>query len=274
MPKIAIAIVISLLAGFAAAALMLNEADPIAAEVSGFDSSAQIDDRLKALEDAVSAERQARQLLEEELFILYEHLESLEGVQPGNNSPQVAVELSEAMVEARAREYRARSRGYSGNDTDQRRAALLAAGFSPSRADWVIQRESELRMEAMQSRYEAMRSGEPTSMGYDFTNPDSALRNEIGDAQYETYLQANGRSTAVGVGAVFDSSPAQTAGLLPGDEITHYDGARVFNTFDLTRQTMEGDAGQSVVVNITRDGIPMQVVIPRGPLGINSSRRR
>ena len=129
-------------------------------------------------------------------------------------------------------------------------------------------------MEAMQSRYEAMRSGEPTNMGYDFANPESALRSEIGDAQYETYLQANGRSTAVGVGTVFESSPAQTAGRLAGDEITHYDVARIFNTFDLTRQTMEGDAGESVVVNITRDGIPMQVVIPRGPLGINTNRRR
>ena len=274
MPKIAIAIVISLFAGFAAAALMLKEADPIAAEVSGFDSGAAIDDRLKTLEDAVSAERQARQLLEEELFILYEQLESLEGMQPGNNSPQVVAEVTDAMAEARVREVRARSRGYNGSDTDQRRAALLAAGFSPSRADWIIQRESELRMEAMQSRYEAMRSGEPTNMGYDFANPESALRSEIGDAQYETYLQANGRSTAVGVGTVFDSSPAQTAGLLAGDEITHYDGARIFNTFDLTRQTMEGDAGQSVVVDITRDGIPMQVVIPRGPLGINTNRRR
>lgn len=272
MPKIAIAIVISLLAGFAAAALMLNEADPIAVEVPGFDSGAAIDDRLKALEDAVSAERQARQLLEEELFILYEQLESLEGAQPANIPGQITAESNAAVVE-RA-EIRARRRGDRGNDTDQRRTALLAAGFSPSRADWIIQRESELRMEAMQSRYEAMRSGEPMNMGYEFANPDSALRNEIGDAQYETYLQASGRSTAVGVGTVFDSSPAQTAGLLAGDEITHYDGARIFNTFDLTRQTMEGDAGESVVVNITRDGIPMQVVIPRGPLGINSSRRR
>ena len=272
MPKIIIAIAVSLLAGFAAAALMMKEADPIAAEVAGFDSSATIDDRLKSLEDAVNAERQARQLLEEELFILYEQLESLEGAQPANSPGQVTAESNAAAVELA--EFRARRRDVRGDETDQRRAALLAAGFSPSRADWIIQRESELRMEAMQSRYDAMRSGESTNMGYDFASPDFALREEIGDAQYETYLQANGRSTAVGVGAVFESSPAQISGLQPGDEITHYDGARVFNTFDLTRQTMEGDAGENVVVNITREGMPMQVVIPRGPLGINTSRRR
>jgi S1-C subfamily serine protease len=64
------------------------------------------------------------------------------------------------------------------------------------------------------------------------------------------------------------------AGLLPGDEITHYDGTRIFSTFDLTRQAMQGDEGENVVVNITRDGIPMQLVIPRGPLGINTGRQR
>jgi hypothetical protein len=277
MPKVAIAIAVSLLAGFAVAALMISPPDdsPVAApEVTEFDSSADINDRLVALEDAMSAERKARQLLEEELFILYEELESIEGARAANNAPQVVAEIDEAMADARAREIRARSRGDLASDTDRRRAALIEAGFSAVRADWIIQRESALRMEAMQSRYEAMRSGESSNMVYDFFNPDFTLREEIGDAQYETYLQANGRSTAVGVGTVFDSSPAQTAGLLPGDEITHYDGARVFNTFDLTRQTMEGDAGENVVVNITREGMPMQVVIPRGPLGINTSRRR
>jgi hypothetical protein len=37
---------------------------------------------------------------------------------------------------------------------------------------------------------------------------------------------------------------------------------------------MEGEPGENVVVNITRDGIPMQIVLPRGPLGINIGRRR
>ena len=278
MPKVAIAIAVSLLAGFAVAALMISPPDdsPVAApEVTEFDSSADNNDRLVALEDAVSAERKARQLLEEELFILYEELESLEGARAANNAPQVVAEIDEAMADARTREIRARSQGGLASDTDRRRAALIEAGFSAVRADWIIQRESALRMEAMQTRYEAMRAGDSPSMGYyDFATPEIGLREEMGVAQFETYLQAQGRSTAVGVGAVYESSPAQSAGLQPGDEITHYDGARVFNTFDLTRQTMEGGAGENVVVNITREGMPMQVVIPRGPLGINTSRRR
>jgi len=275
MQKIAIAIVVSLLAGFAVAAMVFNSPEieqAVAPEATDFDSRADINHRLVALENAVSTERQARQMLEEEVFSLYEELELLERPAAGAGAVEAAAVMIEGSIDQR--QMREMLRANRRDDSEQRRDALISAGFSESRADWIIQRESELRMEAMQSRYKAMRSGEPMNMGYDFASPDFALREEIGDAQYETYLQAHGRSTAVGVGAVFQSSPAHTAGLQTGDEITHYDGARVFNTFDLTRQTMVGDAGENVVVNITREGAPMQVLIPRGPLGINTSRRR
>lgn len=279
MPKVAIAIAVSLLAGFAVAALMISPPDESPAagpdaglEATDFDSSADINGRLVALENAVSAERQARQMLEEEIFSLYDELESLERATPEAAAAEAGIAIVEGAISQR--EIRELARANRGDESQQRRDALINAGFSASRADWIVQRESELRMEAMQTRYAAMRAGESPNRGYDFATPEIALREEMGDAQFETYLQAQGRSTAVGVGAVYDSSPAQTAGLQPGDEITHYDGARIFNTFDLTRQTMEGDAGENVVVNITREGIPMQVVIQRGPLGINTSRRR
>lgn len=275
MPKIIIAIAVSLLAGFAVAALMISPPDispARAPEATDFDSNADINDRLVALENAVSAERQARQLLEEEIFSLYDELESLERVAPEVAAAPAGIAIVEGSINPR--EIRELSGADRRDESQRRRDALINAGFSASRADWIVQRESELRMEAMQSRYEAMRLGDSPNLGYNFATPETGLREEMGDAQFETYLQAQGRSTAVGVGAVYESSPAQTAGLRPGDEITHYDGARVFNTFDLTRQTMEGNAGENVVVNITRDGMPMQVVIPRGPLGINTSRRR
>jgi len=43
---------------------------------------------------------------------------------------------------------------------------------------------------------------------------------------------------------------------------------------DLTRQTMAGTAGHNIVVDIMRDGNPMQIVMPRGPVGITGGRRR
>jgi len=269
MPKLTIAIVASLAAGFAVAALVLNPSQPVDVAVPGFDSSDDIDTRVSALESAINTERQARQLLEDEILFLYEELESLDSARSTGS-----VQLAAAVPAEESIELREVARGNRSNGPEQRRAALTEAGFSAAEADWIIRRESELRMEALRARYDSMRSGEPMDPMTRFANTGSMLREELGDVQYERYLQAGQRRTAVGVGTVYDSSPAQTAGLRPGDEITHYDGTRVFSTFDLTQQAMQGDAGENVVVNITRDGVPMQLVIPRGPLGISSGRRR
>jgi len=68
------------------------------------------------------------------------------------------------------------------------------------------------------------------------------------------------------------SSPAADAGLQPGDQIVRYGGERVFNSRDLIERSMEGNG--MVVVELVRDGTSMEVVIPRGPLGIEIGRRR
>jgi S1-C subfamily serine protease len=128
-------------------------------------------------------------------------------------------------------------------------------------------------MEALQARYEAERTGDATSFFQSHTAASDALRNELGDADYERYLAANGRPTSIAVSTVLDSSPAQRAGLRPGDEIVSYDGKRIFSMSDLSRQTMQGQAGEQVVVDILRDGVSMQVVVPRGPIGISGGRR-
>ncbi|MDH3339232.1 MAG: PDZ domain-containing protein, partial [Gammaproteobacteria bacterium] len=81
-------------------------------------------------------------------------------------------------------------------------------------------------------------------------------------------------STSVMVGSVIESSPGQRAGLQAGDLIIRYDGTRVFSTWELNQQTMQGEPGQSVVVDIVRDGMTMQVVLPRGPIGVSTGRLR
>jgi S1-C subfamily serine protease len=105
------------------------------------------------------------------------------------------------------------------------------------------------------------------------TAASDALRNELGDADYERYLDASSRPTSVAVSGVLDSSPAQRAGLQPGDQIVRYDGKRIFSMSDLTRRTLEGQPGEQVVVDILRDGVSMQVAVPRGPIGISGGRR-
>ena len=64
------------------------------------------------------------------------------------------------------------------------------------------------------------------------------------------------------------SSPAEQAGLKPGDQVVSYDGQRVFDMRDLNALTLKGNAGEPVVVDVQRDGQSVQLVLPRGPVGI------
>ena len=123
-------------------------------------------------------------------------------------------------------------------------------------------------MQAMQAQYDAQRGGRPVAA----PAGQQTLRAELGDADYERYLQADGRPTTIPVRDVLASSPAERAGLQPGDEIVAYGGKRVFDMGELNELTLEGTPGESVVVEVRRDGQSVQLVMPRGPIG--SHRRR
>jgi hypothetical protein len=263
-----------LLGGFAAATWWQSDArngEPATARAvqgGGFDASQPVAARVADLERAVSDERLARQLLQEEVFYLTSELERLLEPPPERT---VDTELPEA--DGESREDR-RAAWRQRNSPEGRTERLIAAGFLPSQADWILQREQELQMQALQARFDAERNGDPMDWTESRTMAGDALRAELGDADYERYLEANERDTSISISSVIESSPAQSAGLRPGDEIIRYDGQRVFGMTDLNRQTMEGTAGESVAVDVMRDGILMQVVLPRGPVGITGGRRR
>lgn len=267
-----IATAIVLVVGFAAASwiglrepaltvIQSTEPNPVT-----FDTSAPVEERIRALEQAVSEEREVRQLLQEEIFYLTAELDRLHAVeqQPEVGSEEVSAE--ELQERQRYAMYRAAG--------ETRVKGLIDAGFEPTVAQWIVQRESELEMDALRARYEAQRSDDPSAWFRSRYDASNALREELGDAQYERYLAATGRSTSVLISNVIESSPGRTAGLLPGDEIVSYDGKRVFSMDDIVQQTMQGEPGQNVTVDLRRDGVLMQVVLPRGPIGISGGRRR
>ena len=260
--------------GIAAAAIVLRAGqpaplaavEPVAAKSSAAAGTAE---RLAALEAAVAEERRARQLLEDELLVLFAEMDRLrDGEGDLSTDTPTVVELEEeSRFLASAR--RGRSQASAGSRTE----ALMDAGFSPERAAWIRQREDELRVEAMQARFEAQRSGDMQAMFGAGADSSNQLRAELGDAEYEQYLEAYDRPTAVTIGNVLESSPGAQAGLQRGDEIIRYDGQRVFNYTDINEQQLQGTAGENVVVDIRRDGMPMQIVLPRGPIGIEAGRR-
>ena len=270
-----IASIASFAAAFAAASWMYggnraNDVPPATTrEASTFDPGLPLEGRIAALEQAVRDEQLARQLLEEEVLYLtseLEHLASGSSDVTQDDAREEQARVTELYSSRRAEWLRR-------NSTEGRIERLVDAGFLPSQASAIARRESELQMEAIQARYDAERSGNPMDFWRSRDSMYDTLRAELGDADYERYLVANDREISVAVSSVIDSSPAQSAGLLPGDEIVRYDGERVFSMSDLMREAMNGAAGENVVVDITRDGTAMQIVMPRGPVGISGGRR-
>ena len=275
MLKTLLLVVAGLVAGLAIAFWLQPGFDPVGAEAaSGAAAAARSDAndatfseaRLAALEDKFASEVDQRVELEARVAELSARLEALgqsparvpRGDQSASNAPDPAIV-----------EQRARRRELAATPESRERLVierLTAAGFAPDRAEWINRRTEELRMKALQEQYDARREGRaPTG---DFG--DNTLRTELGEADYERYRTAMGQPTSAGVGDVLASSPAERAGLLPGDEIVAYGGKRVFDVGELNALTLEGTSGESVVIDVRRDGQNMQLVIPRGPLGITA----
>ena len=101
----------------------------------------------------------------------------------------------------------------------------------------------------------------------------AALRSELGDAEYERYLTGTGRPTEVQVMDVLASSPAEKAGLQPGDQIVSYAGTRVYDMRELEGLTRQGTPGESVTVEVKRNGQSVQVQVQRGVLGVEGGGR-
>jgi len=146
---------------------------------------------------------------------------------------------------------------------------LIDGGFTPARAEWIKQRSDALALGQMQARYEAERTGQPMPPGDPIFGTDVKLHAELGDAEFEQYLTALGRPTTVNVFGVMAGSPAEQAGIQAGDQLVSYAGSRVFDITEVNPLTMAGTPGESVVVEVQRDGQTLPLLVPRGPLGIS-----
>ncbi len=166
------------------------------------------------------------------------------------------------------------------SDAENARAAtnraqrLIRGGFSEQEANWVIEQESQLQLELLQEQHQARKRQAELAKenGTQVPNRFDRFRDRLGEDSYEQYLEANGFPTQVNIGRVIAGSPGQNAGLLPDDRITHYDGRRVFNVRELNALTIDGEQGESVLLEVQRNGQPVQITIQRGPIGIVAGR--
>ena len=269
--------IIFLVVGLAVGAWAMRAAAPSgtpgdsASPARAFDTAAPLEERIAALERAVSGERDARLVLEEQLRSLYEELERFDSPEMTELLHTLA-ENSQAREQARTQQAGRRDRGARMRDRSEMRIGqLVAGGFTEDRARQILAFEDETRMAALQAEYEAQRNGEAFDRWEWASDYQAKLRERLGDADYEKYLTAQGGQASVTVREVIGTSPANRAGLRPGDQILSYDGKRVFGMSDLRSMAFSGDPGEDVIVDIERNGQRMQLVVPRGPLGITGS---
>jgi hypothetical protein len=152
-------------------------------------------------------------------------------------------------------------------------AGLIDAGVSPDTAGEIVRRQGEREMRRLELRDRAAREGYlGTERFFDELrelNTDTpSLRQEIGESGYDRYLFSAGQDNRVSVTSVIAGSPAEQAGIRPGDVILSYDGSRIFDFSELQGATRGGERDAPVSVQIRRGTERIAVSIPRGPMGV------
>ena len=273
---VVVAAAVSLLAGFALGAWMGSDAESESAALpqaggAALPESATAEDRLLRLEQIIDEEREARLALEDTLAILFDEIDRLDGAGVREAAQR------QAEIE-RDRETRASRRRESENGADwmrnfqeRRVGRMVEGGFTEDEARRILQKESEAAYKAMQASWEAQRDGDSGAFIRGDNSPQRILRSEIGDDAYARYLEAQGQPTSIRVTQVMTGSPGSSAGLQAGDQLVSYNGERVFDIADLRNGTLQGDPGEDVVIEVDRDGMRIQLTVPRGPIGITGT---
>ncbi|MDH3419948.1 MAG: PDZ domain-containing protein [Gammaproteobacteria bacterium] len=282
MLKASLFIVLGVVVGAGLATLLDREPMPEFSEgttslVADSEPDNELTQRLAALESALAEEAERRASLEAQFVLVTERLDEL--VSTARAEALNVAQLGEDVVVNPVFEGVRVPRGTrfaemrEQRSPENRQNRLIEAGFSPEQAQSLIDREAQMRMDLMNASYEARRQGESFNPIDMQREAQVQLQTELGADAYERYLEATGQPTSVNVFEVIDNSAGQTAGLQTGDEIVGYNGERVFSLRDLQALTIAGEPGETVAVDILRDGQPMQIYMPRGPLGITGGGR-
>lgn len=156
---------------------------------------------------------------------------------------------------------------------------LIDSGFTRAEIETVERLVAEAAMEQIALDDRARREGWLNTPQYfeeanALADTGDVVRDYLGDDGFDRYLYSVGTPNRVAVGSVIETSPAEQAGLRPGDVILSYGGQRVFQTGELIEMRSAGNSGEPVSLVIVRDGQRMQLTIPRGPMGVNTRPTR
>ena len=220
----AAALAITLVAGLVVAAWLAMDSPPDGPadspqSLAGDASVAALEERLLSLEQLLADERGARLDLEERLRELSDAAERDAATIARGEGDSRESQATSTTSPRRSRDFGSMMRNFEA----RRLSRLLDGGFSEEEARRILQKESEAEYQAMQTAWEAQRSGERVDLLASLNDPQAILRAELGDSDYERLLQAQGQPTSVQITRVLDGSPGNEAGLQPGDQLIIYD---------------------------------------------------
>lgn len=241
------------------------------------EDSSQVRERLKQLESALTKQQEVTRSLEQRVQLNQSQPTSSQIIEPDTpeaNPETQNLETAELTREEQIREFR--ERAIAQRQPDVRRQRLIDNGFAEDEASWVLQQEAQVQLDSLTEQYRARRARVELEKnnGTQAKSRFDQLKEKLGEDYFKRYLEANGLPTSVGVNSVLENSPGSNAGLQAGDRILSYDGNRVFNIRELNGLTILGQEGQSVLVEVQRNGNPIQITLPRGPIGITGGRGR
>jgi len=256
---------------------VFRESDPTSQPLpvaSGRPSAQQgdLEERLAWLEAALQDEREQRLALEQRVSQLVEQTPSSGGRFSSSNTSQAPT--GETVVTNQPPGGPRQQVNQRRNDSQSQVDRLVAGGFDEYQASEIVRMTEEIQMQLLNARYEANQSGEPADMAEQMFAATQQMRQTLGEADYEKYLEATRQPTTVAVRTVLESSPAKLAGIESGDQIISYDGERVYNMAELNRLTNQSDPSSRVVVEVIRDGQPISFSVPAGPMGVASGPQR
>lgn len=221
--------------------------------------------RIESLEADLTAAVFQRQKLEQRLSKLEESSLTSMQVQPADTRSQLTQKPTLPEQEH--------------DETQTLQDRLIAAGLAHETILAMQQRVDQNRLAMLQFRDQAIREGTDESVEFseqihELSNSTRGLREEFGNQLFDQYLYASGRRNRIVIREVYSGSAADDAGLLPGDIIISYASSEIFSMTELRQATVEGTAGETVLVEIKRDESPWSTSVPRGPLGISMNMIR
>jgi membrane-associated protease RseP (regulator of RpoE activity) len=243
-------------------------------EGGGDRHAARLERRLELLASKLEVEADRRRRLEARLEGLATELTALRG--SGHETGQAVASKPESVAAAasRAADPTTAEEGFTPMEH-----ALIAAGIDATTATEIRRRRDELSLSEIYLRDQAAREGWLNTPDFaakmaEIDRQRTSIRDEIGDEAYDRYLAALDHPNRVAVNEVLLESPAAVAGIQAGDVVLRYGETRIFDPSELVTATRGGIAGETVRMEIIRQGRRFEIEVPRGPLGVTIAASR